>query len=177
MRSTPSPRSSRKRGPSPDDCNAAEQTRRDQTKCSRHSTPCAALRLHGVHESTAPAKTSGSQRNRNSVWGAERVGSGHVVDHETHVDINGWVSMNAMPLPPRCGDHVAGEPFMVARRLFRLRRPVEPSNEWADEPAILVAGAPTAASQPQSPQALPHERAAADRPPAGAQWAPISSTI
>ena len=52
MCSTPSPRSSRKRGPSPDDCTAAEQAQRDWIKCSRHSTPCAALRLHGVHEST-----------------------------------------------------------------------------------------------------------------------------
>ena len=41
----------------------------------------------------------------------------------------------------------------------------------------LIAPCTVRTSQPQSPQALPHERAAADRPPAGAQWAPISSTI
>ena len=34
-------------------------------------------------------QTIETQRNRNSVWGSERVGSGHVADHETHVNING----------------------------------------------------------------------------------------
>ena len=33
-------------------------------KCQRHSTPCATLRLHGVHASAAQAQTIATQRNR-----------------------------------------------------------------------------------------------------------------
>ena len=55
-------------------------------KCQRHSTQCAALRLHGVHASAVQAQTIATQRNRHSVTGSNVNGTVRHVQHSASTE-------------------------------------------------------------------------------------------